>query len=156
MDWKGVQYFVGNINFVCKFILNYASIINPITKLLRKDQDFEWTLEAQRAFENIKVAIVSSLVLVSPDFDKHFILYSFSSKDTITTMLTQKNQKGEELPISFMRNELHDYEMRYSPLEKQAFPLVKVVSHFRPYILNSSVKAYVPHPPVEMMLNQPF
>ena len=71
-------------------------------------------------------------------------------------MLTQKNQKGEELPISFMSKELHDYELRYSPLEKQVFALVRVVSYFRPYILNNSIKAYVPDPPIKMMLSQPL
>lgn len=55
-----------------------------------------------------------------------------------------------------MRKELHDYELRYSQLEKQAFALVRLVPHFKPYILNSYVKAYVPHLLVKMMLSQPF
>lgn len=64
--------------------------------------------------------------------------------------------KGEEIPISFMRKELHDYELRYSLLEKQPFALVRVVAYFRSYILNNPVKAYAPHPPTKMMLSQPL
>lgn len=60
------------------------------------------------------------------------------------------------MPISFMSKELHDYELRYSPLEKKAFELVKVVAHPTPYILNTPVKEYVPHLPIKMMLTQPF
>jgi hypothetical protein len=59
--------------------------------------------ETQRDFSEIKHAITTAHVLVSPDFDKDFILYSFSSEETITSILTQKNEKGEELPIAFMR-----------------------------------------------------
>lgn len=81
---------------------------------------------------------------------------SFSSKDTIETMLTQKNRKGYELSISFMSKELHDYELRYLPLEKQYFALVGAISHFKPCILSSLVKAYVPHPLAKMLLSQPF
>lgn len=58
-------------------------------------------------------------------------------------MLTHKNMKGEEFPISFMNQEIHDYELEYSPLEKQVFSLVKVVAYFRSYIFNNPIKAYV-------------
>lgn len=104
-----------------RLILDYASTVNPITELLRKDQDFEWTPEVQKEFANIKDAIVSSPILVSPNFDNHLILYSFSSEDTIEDMLTQKNKKGEELPIYFLNKELYNYELKYSPLEKKPF-----------------------------------
>jgi hypothetical protein len=40
---KGVQYFFGKINFVRRFVPNYATIVNPINKLLKKDHNFEWT-----------------------------------------------------------------------------------------------------------------
>lgn len=87
---KGVQSLFGKINFVQRFILDYALIVKPINKLLKKNKDFEWTPESQRAFANIKSAIVSSLVLESPNFGKHFILYYFSSEDTTMEILTHK------------------------------------------------------------------
>jgi hypothetical protein len=52
-----------------------------------------------------------------------------------------------------MRKTLHDYELRYSELEKQALSLVKVVAHFQSYILNSHVIAYVPSSPIKILLN---
>jgi hypothetical protein len=128
--------------------------VKPINILLKKDQKFEWTIEIQTTFTKIKHAITTAPVLVSPNFDKYFILYSFSSEETIASILTQRNSKGEELPISFMRKTLHDYELRYSEIEKQALSLVKAVSHFRTYILSSHVIAYVPTSPVKMLLNQ--
>jgi hypothetical protein len=53
-----------------------------------------------------------------------------------------------------MSKTLHDYELKYSEIEKQALSLVKVVAHFRTYILSSHVIAYVPTSPVKMLLNQ--
>lgn len=94
--------------------------------------------------------------MVSPNFGNHFILYCFASEDTIVGMLIQKNQKVKDLPVSFMRKELHDYEFWYLSLEKQAFTLVKVVSYFRQYILSNPIKSYAPHPLVKMMLSQPL
>jgi hypothetical protein len=53
-----------------------------------------------------------------------------------------------------MSKTLHDYELKYSEIEKQALSLVKAVAHFRTYILSSHVIAYVPTSPVKMLLNQ--
>jgi hypothetical protein len=121
---------------------------------LKKDQKFEWTPDIQKDFTEIKHAITTSPVLVSPDFDKEFILYSFTSEETIASILTQKNEKVEELPIAFMSKTLHDYELNYSIIEKKALSLVKEIAHFRTYILSTHIIAYVPHSPVNMLLNQ--
>jgi hypothetical protein len=53
-----------------------------------------------------------------------------------------------------MRKIVHDYELRYSELEKQALALVKAVAHFQTYILNSHVIAYAPSSPMKMLQNQ--
>jgi hypothetical protein len=53
-----------------------------------------------------------------------------------------------------MSKTLHDYELRYSKLKKQALALVKVIAHFQTYILNSHVITYVPSSPIKMLPNQ--
>jgi len=55
-----------------------------------------------------------------------------------------------------MSKMLHDYELKYSDIEKQVFSLVKVVTHFRTYIFPSHAIAYASHPPMKMLLNQQF
>jgi hypothetical protein len=151
---KGVQSFFGKINFVRRFVPDYASIVKPINLLLKKDQRFEWTMDTQEDFNNIKKEITTAPVLISPYFQRDFIIYSFATEMVVASILTQRNTKGEEFPISFMSKTLHDYELRYSELEKQALSLVKVVVHFQTYILNSHVIVYVPSSPVKMLLNQ--
>jgi hypothetical protein len=69
-------------------------------------------------FNNIKGEITTTPFLISPKFQRDFIIYSFAIETVVAFVLTQKNNKGEELPISFMRKTLHDYELRYSKLEK--------------------------------------
>lgn len=55
VDRKGFQSFFGNINFVCRFILGYASIVKPITKLLRKDQSFNGPLKYKENLQTSKL-----------------------------------------------------------------------------------------------------
>jgi hypothetical protein len=105
---------------VWRFGLDYASIVKPINLLLKKYPRFEWTLDTQEAFNNIKKEITTTPVLINPNFQRDFIMYSFSTKSVVASILTQRNAKGEELPINLMSKTLHDYELRYSELEQQA------------------------------------
>jgi len=50
-----------------------------ITNMLKKESDIRWTPEAKKSFEDIKRAILESPVLVSPDFSKDFLIFSFAS-----------------------------------------------------------------------------
>ena len=76
---EGVQLFFDKINFVRNFVPNYASIVKPINLLLKNDQIFEWTTDTQEAFNNIKREITISPVLIRPDFQRDFIIYSFAT-----------------------------------------------------------------------------
>jgi hypothetical protein len=72
--------------------------------------------------------------LVSPNFSKDFIAFSFSSKDIIAGVLLQKNDQGDEQPTTFMRKNLRDSELNYTITEKQAYALVKSLKHFQNYV----------------------
>jgi hypothetical protein len=76
---KLVQSFFGKINFVRRFVHDYASIVKSINLLLKKEQRFEWIVDTQEAFNNIKRAITTAPILISPYFQRDFIIYLFST-----------------------------------------------------------------------------
>ena len=47
-------------------------------------------------------------VLISLDFTKEFLIFSFAFKDTRDMVLLQKSSKGLEQPISFFSKKLRD------------------------------------------------
>ena len=71
---KGLQSFLGRINFLRRFIPNLATMVKPLTSILKKDMVFLWTKEGKESFEEIKVAIASAPTLMNPNFEKDFIL----------------------------------------------------------------------------------
>jgi len=105
---KALQYFFGQINFVRRFIPNLVETIKPILNILKKDVKFEWTDEGMKTFKSIKDSIGRSLVLISHNYSKDFQVFSFAPEDTITGVLLQKNDEGQEIPISFMFKALHN------------------------------------------------
>ena len=77
-------------------------------------------MEAKKAFKNIKQAISEAPILISPYFEKDFLVFLYASEHTIVAVLLQKNDRREEQPIAFFNKILRDGELKYSIMEKQA------------------------------------
>jgi ribonuclease HI len=99
---KDIQSFLGTINFVRRFIGNFAELTKHITAMLRKDSEIKWTEAARQSFNDIKEAITTAPVLISPDFSKVFYIFSFASNDTIAAVLLQKNVDDQEQSGCFL------------------------------------------------------
>jgi hypothetical protein len=53
-DNKSLQSFFGQINFIRRFVPNFAEIVKPLNKLLNKDAHFEWESEGEFHFNASK------------------------------------------------------------------------------------------------------
>jgi hypothetical protein len=125
-----------------------------MSALLKKDIKFKWDDKYLQYFEDIKNAISQALVLISPDYSRDFMIFSFASQDTITCVLLQKDTDDCESTIEFMRKFLRDSKLNYSINEKQAYALVKSLRHLRNYVGYNNIKVYVPYPTVKDVLSQ--
>jgi hypothetical protein len=152
---KDIQSLLGKINFVRRFVPNFAELVKHITCMLKKGAEVKWTDSARNSFQDIKQAIIESPILISPDYNKTFYVFSFASYDMIAAVLLQKDEESFDHPVAFFSKTLRDAELRYDPIEKQAYTLIKALKSFRIYILHSKVIAYVPSSSVKDVLTQP-
>lgn len=151
---KSLQSFLPKTNFLRRFIPNYVEIAKPIQSLLKKDVRFVWQEDNKRAFQEIKGAIAKAPILVSPNYSKDFMIFSFASEDTIVSVLLQKNKESHEQPIAFMSRALQNSKLKYNTIENQAYALVKSLKHFKTYVGYSKIIAFVPHSVVKEILTQ--
>ena len=101
---KGIQSFFGQINFLRRFVINFAEISRPISRMLKKGSKIKWDGEPSNAFQKIKQAIKDAPILREPNYDKLMHIFSFSSFHTVATVLLQKMRKVMNNPFHFLAN----------------------------------------------------
>jgi hypothetical protein len=63
MNVKGIRSFLGHVGFYRRFIKDFSHIARPLTNLLAKDVKFTFNYECHRAFQILKKALISALVI---------------------------------------------------------------------------------------------
>jgi hypothetical protein len=46
--------FLGLVGYYCRFIKDFSKIAKPMTRLLEKNEEFDWTKECEASFEELK------------------------------------------------------------------------------------------------------
>lgn len=151
---KDIQSFPGKINFVKRFIQNFAELLKHITSMLRKVSEIKWTNTARKSFESIKKTIMEAPTLRSPYYSKQFLIFSFFSEDTLAAVLLQADEEGSEHPMAFFSKTLRDAELKFDIIDKQAYALIKSLKAFRIYIFHSKIITYVPSASIKYVLTQ--
>lgn len=68
-----VRSFLGLAGYYCQFIKNLSKIARPMTNLLKKTKEFEWTPECKQSFQTLKENLATTFVPAFPDISKDFV-----------------------------------------------------------------------------------
>ena len=94
-----MQSDMGTINFVRRFVPDFAQIVKHLQQMVKQSVQFKWTDVEKNAFSKIKTSVAHAPSLKIPDFEKDFILYTFTSDNSVAAVITQKEDGGDEFPI---------------------------------------------------------
>lgn len=130
---RQVRQIVGMASWYRRFIPNFASVMAPITVLLRKAHPFRWTPECDDAFAKLKELLITAPVMNCPDFDLPFCVQTDASDFGLGAVLTQNHPDGERV-ISYISRSLTSSERKFSTTEKEALAVLWAIERFRPYI----------------------
>ena len=137
---KQVRSFLGFANFYRKFIGHYSEITLPLTALTRKDIQFKWTKECDKAFEELKERFLEEPILKMPDPDKQFIVETDASKWATGAVLKQIGDDGEFHPCGFISHTLTPAERNYQIYDRELLAVIRALETWK-YLLMGS-----PHP----------
>jgi hypothetical protein len=125
-NMKGVETFLGFANFYQQFIKNFSIIVAPLNQLKGKKKEWKWEEEQQKAFKEIKAAIISELVLVLPRDEGKFKVKTDASNFGIGAILSQQQNRFWH-PITFMSKTLMEAERNYEIHNKELLTIIKAL-----------------------------
>lgn len=141
---KEIKSFLGLVGYYRRFIQNFAHIVSPFTKCLKKgakinpdDPDYV------HAFHLCKELLTNAPILVYPDFEKPFKLTTDASNVAIGSVLSQSNR-----PVAYYSRTLNSAERNYSTIEKELLSILDSTKHFRPYLYGQHFTIETDHNPL--------
>ncbi|KAE9005301.1 hypothetical protein PF011_g12098 [Phytophthora fragariae] len=153
-DPTEVKRFVHLAGYYRKFIEAFGSIMAPLTRLLKKSSEWEWTEEQKFAFERVKAALATRPLLVYLNFELPFRLVTDTSKTGLGTCLMQDQGRGWQ-PVAFASKVNSSAEANYSITELECLAVVWSVKLFRPYLYGRAFTIITDHSALKWLMTRP-
>lgn len=143
-DLNGVRRVLGAFSYYRRFIHNFATIAEPLTRLTRKTEPFKWGDEQEKAFAKLKEEILANATLTHFNPSAETVLKTDASTVGIAGLLLQKHADGWKL-VSCCSRRLSQCEANYSTTEIEGLAIVYSVQKFRHYLFGISFKILTDH-----------
>lgn len=169
---KKIKSFLGMVMYYQRFIQNCSSMTKPLFALtatvtgranarramhFKKLSPSDWTEEQSNAFNQLKAALLSSVVLAHPDFDRPFVLSTDASLDGLGAVLSQVPEGGSKArPIAFASKSLTRAQAKY-PAHRLEFLALKwaICDKFSHWLKGHSFTVWTDNNPLTYILTKP-
>ena len=109
-----------------------------------KDAIFDFSKDCLLAFETLKEKLISSPIIVAPDWELPFTLMCDASDFAIGAVLVQRKCKVFHV-IYYASKVLNDAQLNYATTEKELLAVVYAFDKFWSYLIGSKMIVYTEH-----------
>jgi len=96
-----------------------------MTMLIRKDVKWQWGVEQQQTFDELKRVFTTKPILAAPDLDKEFRVEADTSNYATGGVLSMKCSDEMWRPVAFISKSLSDTERNYEIYDKEMLVVVR-------------------------------
>lgn len=150
-----LRRFLGILNYYRRFIPQCASIIAPMTNLLRgTSKKVVFPPEVTAAFTAAKTALANATMLFYPSSDPtaQLILTTDASNTSVGAVL-QQQIRGQLQPLAFFSQKLQPAQTRYSTFSRELLAIYLAIRHFRHLLEGYDFQVHTDHKPLTHALN---
>ena len=120
------------MNFYWRFIQDFSAKARPLFDLTRSEQVWTWSGKEQAAFKDLKTAVTTALVLVSPQESDPFRIKVDSSDFATGAVLSQQSTTDRKWhPVAFYSKFLSSMEQNYEIYDKEMLAIIHVLEEWR-------------------------
>jgi hypothetical protein len=124
----------GMMNYLSKFTEGLATVIKPITDLMKSSVTFMWDRQQQAAFLAAKEKIRNLPSLQYFNVNKKVVVSADASSYGLGAVILQRS--GDNLvPIAFASRAMSETERRYSQIERECLASAWACEKFRKYLI---------------------
>lgn len=153
---KDLRKFLGMATYLHKYARNFAGLALPLSKLLKKEAEWIWDVECQRAFDSIRKSLMESPILAIASHDKPFYVVCDASDFAIGCALMQRDEDDTERVIFYQSRQLKPAERNYPVHDKELLAMKYALVKFRIYLLGDKpFIVYTDHASLRTAVNSP-
>jgi ribonuclease HI len=144
-----IQSFLGLAGYCRWFIKDFSKIAKPMTRLLEKNKDFDWTKECQASFEELKKQLTSAPLLILLDITKMFDIYYDASRQGLGCVLMQDRKV-----VSYASRQLRKHEENYPSHDLELAAVVHALKIWRHHLIDHRCEIYSDHKSLKYIFTQ--
>lgn len=147
---RGMQAFLGAVNFYRRFFAKLAGLAAPLYKaanLLPATKPRHWDDAVKAAFDQVKHCIAAHTKLFHPRPGAHIAITTDASDLAMGGTLEQFTD-GSWQPLAFFSKAWRPPQAKYAPYDKELVAIVESIKHFRYYIEGAVFTIFTDHLPL--------
>jgi dsDNA-binding SOS-regulon protein len=156
---KDVQKLTGCMAALNKFISKLGERGPPFFQLLKHQEKFAWTPEADQALSQLKDFLSKPPVLTAPRKKEQLLLYLAATTHVVSTAIVVERQEDGhaylvQRPVYFISEVLSKSKARYQPVQKLLYAMLITSWKLRHYFQEYSIPVVTNFPLGDILRNQ--
>ncbi|KAJ6798227.1 uncharacterized protein M6B38_214075 [Iris pallida] len=144
-----IRSFLGLAGYYRRFVENFSRIAEPLTRLTRKEEKFNWTEKCQAAFDELKKRLITAPILALPSGSGGYEIYSDASGKGLGCVLMQHGRV-----IAYASRQLKTHERNYPTHDLELAAVVFALKLWRHYLYGERIKIYTDHKSLKYVFTQ--
>ena len=124
-----IRSFLGLAGYYRRFIVDFFIIAAPMTRLTRKEVNFEWDDRYEEAFQELKRRFTSAPILIVPDRGQGYTVYCDALRAGLGCVLMQSGRV-----VAYGSRQLKNHEQNYPTHDMELAAVVFAFNIQRHYL----------------------
>jgi hypothetical protein len=156
---KDVQKLTGCMAALNRFISKLGKRGLPFFKLLKHQEKFAWTPEADQDLAQLKDFLSKPPVLTAPRKKEQLLLYLAATTHVVSTSIAVERQEDGhaypvQRPVYFVSEVLSESKSRYQPVQKLLYAVLITSRKLQHYFQEYSISVVTDYPLGDILRNQ--